>query len=102
MPGLFLQPMVRQPLHARQALACLISGYRPNWATRRYGKVTPHADREQKFLFLSWKVMKRKWTQREYEAFKQWEKGFDRPIWWMLAVAICLPMFGILLGAMTK
>ena len=45
---------------------------------------------------------RRKWTQREYAAFKGWEKRFDRPFWWMLAVAICLPVFGIMLGAMTK
>jgi hypothetical protein len=47
-------------------------------------------------------VMKRKWTEREFKAFKEWEKRFDRPIWWMLAVAICLPILGIMLSAMTK
>jgi hypothetical protein len=45
---------------------------------------------------------RRKWTQREYAAFKEWEKRFDRPLWWMLAVAICLPVFAIMLSAMTK
>jgi hypothetical protein len=45
---------------------------------------------------------RRKWTQREYAAFKEWEKRFDRPLWWVLAVAICLPGFGIMLSAMTK
>jgi hypothetical protein len=29
-------------------------------------------------------------------------RRFDRPIWWMLAVAIFLPIIGIMLGAMTK
>jgi hypothetical protein len=57
---------------------------------------------EPYFVSRRWKAMKRKWTQREFEAFKKWEKGFDRPIWWMLAVAICLPILGILLSAMTK
>jgi hypothetical protein len=46
--------------------------------------------------------MKLKWTKREFEAFKNWERRFDRPIWWMLAVAIFLPIIGIMLGAMTK
>jgi hypothetical protein len=47
-------------------------------------------------------VMNRKWTEREFKAFKEWEKRFDRPVWWMLAVAICLPILGIVLSAMTK
>jgi hypothetical protein len=46
--------------------------------------------------------MKLKWTKREFEAFKKWERRFDRPIWWMLAAAIGLPIVGIVLGAMTK
>jgi hypothetical protein len=46
--------------------------------------------------------MKLKWTKREFEAFKEWEKRFDRPIWWMLAAAIFLPILGIALAAMTK
>ena len=44
--------------------------------------------------------MKLKWTKREFEAFKEWEKRFDRPIWWMLATVICLPVLGMLLVAM--
>jgi hypothetical protein len=59
-------------------------------------------DREQYFVSLRWEGMKRKWTEREFKAFKKWEKRFDRPIWWMLAVAIFLPVLGILLSAMTK
>ena len=46
--------------------------------------------------------MKQKWSEREYRAFKKWEKGFDRPLWWMLAAAIGLPIIGVVLGAMTK
>jgi hypothetical protein len=46
--------------------------------------------------------MKLKWTRRQFKAFKEWEKRFDRPIWWMLAVAVGLPILGIVLGAMTK
>jgi hypothetical protein len=46
--------------------------------------------------------MKRKWSEREYLAFKEWEKKFDRPLWWLLAVAIGLPTFGVMLGAMTR
>ena len=34
--------------------------------------------------------------------FNRWERCFDRPLWWMLVVAIGLPVAGILLGAMTK
>jgi hypothetical protein len=47
-------------------------------------------------------VVKRKWTEREFRAFKEWEKGFDRPLWWALAVTVALPVFGVLLGAFTK
>jgi hypothetical protein len=47
-------------------------------------------------------VPRRTWTKREYAAFKDWEKRFDRPLWWMLAVVILLPIFGIVLSAMTK
>jgi hypothetical protein len=46
--------------------------------------------------------MKLKWTEREFKAFKKWEKRFDRPIWWMLAVAVGLPILGTVLSAMTK
>jgi hypothetical protein len=47
-------------------------------------------------------VMRQKWSEREYRAFKEWEKRFDRPLRWMLAVAIGLPVVGVVLGAMTK
>ena len=40
--------------------------------------------------------------KRVYQAFKEWEKRFDRPIWWILAVVVFLPMFGIALSAMTN
>jgi ABC-type Fe3+ transport system permease subunit len=46
--------------------------------------------------------MKQKWSEREYLEFKKWEKGFDRPLWWMFAVVIGLPIIGAVLGAMTK
>jgi hypothetical protein len=46
--------------------------------------------------------MKRKWSEREYRAFKAWEKGFDRPLSWMLVLVIGLPIVGVVLGAMTK
>jgi hypothetical protein len=46
--------------------------------------------------------MKRKWNAREYVDFKQWERRFDRPLWWMLVVAIGLPVAGILVSAITK
>jgi uncharacterized membrane protein YdjX (TVP38/TMEM64 family) len=55
-----------------------------------------------KFPLLVLRGMKHKWTQREFKAFKEWEKRFDRPIWWMLAVTVCLPILGILLTAMTN
>jgi hypothetical protein len=47
-------------------------------------------------------VMKRKWNAREYSAFKEWERRFDRPLWWMLVTTIGLPVAGVLLSAMTK
>jgi len=47
-------------------------------------------------------VMKRKWNAREYVAFKERERRFDRPLWWMLAAAIGLPVAGIVLSAMAK
>jgi hypothetical protein len=53
-------------------------------------------------VFEGWPMARRKWTEREYQAFKEWEKRFDRPIWWMLGVVIFLPAFGLLLSAMTK
>jgi hypothetical protein len=46
--------------------------------------------------------MKRRWNAREFLAFKEWERRFDRPIWWMLIAAVGLPVVGIVLGAMTK
>jgi hypothetical protein len=46
--------------------------------------------------------MRRKWNEREFRAFKQWEKRFDRPLWWILLAAIGLPIMGVLLGALTK
>jgi hypothetical protein len=46
--------------------------------------------------------MNRKWTEREFRAFKQWERRFDRPLWWMLLAVIGLPTIGLLLGALTK
>lgn len=46
--------------------------------------------------------MNRKWNAREYSAFKEWERRFDRPLWWMLVVVIGLPVAGVLLSAMTK
>jgi hypothetical protein len=45
--------------------------------------------------------MKHKWSGRELRAFKEWEKKFDRPLWWMLAVVIFLPIVGVVLAAMT-
>jgi hypothetical protein len=41
-------------------------------------------------------------NNRQFRAFKKWEKRFDRPYWWMLGVAIVLPAIAIVLGAMTK
>jgi hypothetical protein len=46
--------------------------------------------------------MKKKWSEREYLAFKEWERGFDRPLWWLFAVAIGVPIVGVVLGAMTN
>jgi hypothetical protein len=46
--------------------------------------------------------MSKKWSEREYQAFKDWEKKFDRPMWWLLGVAVGMPTIGVLLGAMTK
>ena len=43
-----------------------------------------------------------KWTERQYLAFKEWEKRFDCPLWWMLALVIFLPIMGLVLSAMTK
>jgi ABC-type Fe3+ transport system permease subunit len=45
--------------------------------------------------------MKKKWSEREYLA-KEWERGFDRPLWWLFAVAIGVPIVGVVLGAMTN
>jgi len=46
--------------------------------------------------------MKHKWSERELRSFKEWEKRFDRPLWWMLAVVIFLPLFRVVLTAMTN
>jgi hypothetical protein len=46
--------------------------------------------------------MKRKWSEREFRTFREWEKRFDRPLWWMLLAAIGLPTIGVLLGALTR
>ena len=41
-------------------------------------------------------------TEREFQDFKKWEKRFDRPIWYMIFAVLALPIFGIVLSAMTK
>jgi hypothetical protein len=28
--------------------------------------------------------MKSKWSEREYRAFKEWEKKFGAPLWWLV------------------
>jgi hypothetical protein len=47
-------------------------------------------------------MARKKWTEREYRAFREWQERFDRPYWWMLAAVIGLPVFAVVLGAMTK
>jgi hypothetical protein len=46
--------------------------------------------------------MKHRWTEREFEKFKEWEKRFDRPLWFLLFAVVALPIFGLVLSAMTK
>ena len=46
--------------------------------------------------------MKHKWTDKEFKAFKRWEKRFDRPLWWMLGFVICLPIVGLVVSQLVR
>jgi hypothetical protein len=35
-------------------------------------------------------------NERQFEAFQEWQRRFDRPYLWMLAAVIILPIIGLL------